>query len=272
MTNPTVNPTTPDPTDPGAKPPKRRRTTALIVAGVVVVAAVTAAVIGYNGNWGKPAPAQPAASSPGSAGEPGGDVVSPGTGTGTSGGDASAPSWKHITFEDFHGAQLPVSPLYGPKVHTDSRASGFAHNLGGAVEAAVHIGSRVSAQAGPDTYGPAIEQQMTGDTSTFRTQLDSDYQDARQNSGVPDGTPLRIYAQIIGYAADGADASGQTVTLHLLSRGANPNGGTVTIDFPMTLEWVGDDWKVRAPDGGQWPFNPVTSTAGYTLFPGVNAS
>lgn len=272
MANPTVNPTPEAPGTPGRPAAKRPRRTALIVTGVIVAAAVVAAVIGYNDNWGKHSATPPAAASGGSAGEPGGAVITPAPGSGDNGnGSSAAASWKDVTFEDFHGAQLPVSPLYGPKVHTDTRAAGFAHSLGGAVEAAVHIGARVAAEAGPSAYGPTIEQQMTGDTSTFRAKTDSDYQDARRNSGVPDGTPLRVYAQIIGYAAGGADASGQSVTLHLVSRGANPdNGGTVTIDFPMTLEWVGGDWKVRAPDSGQWPFNPITSTAGYTLFPGVN--
>ncbi|MBV9023713.1 MAG: hypothetical protein JO362_07935 [Streptomycetaceae bacterium] len=270
MTNSTRNNT---PETAGAPAPKRRRRTALVVTGVVVAAAVIAAVIGYNDNWGKPSPATPPAAASGGPDEPGGTVVSPAPGSGDNngGGSSTAPAWKGVTFQDFHGAQLPISPLYGPQVYTDTHAAGFAHNLGGAVEAAVHLGSRASAQAGPDTYGPTVEQQMTGDTSTFRAQLDSDYQEARQSSGVPDGTPLRIYAQVIGYAADGADGSGQTVTLHLLSRGANPNtGGTVMGDFPMTLDWVGGDWKLRTPDGGQWPFNPVSSTAGYTLFPGVN--
>ncbi|MGW2724872.1 hypothetical protein [Streptomyces sp. NPDC001492] len=271
MTNPTVH-TARD--TPGSSKPKRRRTTALVVTGVVVAAAVIAAVIGYHDNWGKNSPAAPQASASGGIDEPGGTVVTPGANGGdTGGGSSSAASWKGVTFQDFHGAPLPLSPRYGPKVHTLTRASGFAHNLGGAVEAAVHLATRSAAQAGPDTYGPTIEQQMTGDTSAFRAQVDSDYQDARQSSGVPDGTPLRIYAQTIGYAADGVDASGQTVTLHLLSRGANSDtGGTVMVDFAVTLDWAGGDWKLRAPDGGQWPNNVVNSTTGYTLFPGVTAS
>lgn len=270
MSNPTVSSTA---DTPGATTKRRRRRTLLAVAGVVVAAAAIAAVIGYNDNWGKTAPAAPPAAAGGTADSLGGTVVHPSPSSTDTAGRTAAPNWKDVTFDDFHGSRLPVSPAYGPKTHTATRAAGFSHNLGGAVEAAVHLCSRVSPQAGPNTYGPAVEQQMTGDTVSFRAQLDRDYQEARQSSGLPDGTPLRIYSQVIGYAAAGADASGQTVTLHLISRGANPTtGGTVMGDFPVTLDWVAGDWKVRAPLGGQWPFNLVSSTAGYTLFPGVNGS
>jgi hypothetical protein len=258
-------------TDPTWQEPKRRRPRWLWLVGIGAAVAVVAgaAAIGYSQNWGKdsgPGTAAPSSSAPADGGL-GGDVVTedPGSDNG-----ANAVSWKGLKFEHFHGSRVPVSPLYGPKRHSDTQASGFAHNTGGAVMAAVHLGMRASAQAGPDTYGPTVEKQMTGDTTTYLAELDKSYQEARESSGLPDGEPLRIYTQVIGYAPPAADPGGDEATVTLLVRGPNRSGGTIMGDFPVTMEWADGDWKMMAPAGGEWSFNPVSSTDGYELFPGVS--
>lgn len=252
-------------------PRKSTRARWLVGIGAVVVAAAVAAAVGYSQNWGHTSRgpnAAPSASAPAHGGGGLGGTVTQDPGTG---GDASRTAdFKTVKFVEFHGTRLPVSPAYGPKTTTATTSSGFSHDAGGAVTAAVHLGVYASPQAGPDVYGPTLKQQATGDTSTFLSQLDSDYRQARQDSGMPDSEPLRIYTQVIGYAPLTADPTGTEVTVHLLVRGPNDSGGTIMGDFPVTLQWQSGDWRLLAPDGGQFPFNGVSTTDGYNLFPGMN--
>ncbi|MDK1476837.1 hypothetical protein QNO07_26120 [Streptomyces sp. 549] len=244
----------------------RRMPKGLMVGGGALLALLAAVMVAHNrADSGQapppasvsapPAPAQ--APPPAAAGEPPAQS-----------GAAAEPDWAGLTFMDVRGAQLPVSPVHGPKRVTQARAAGFSRDTGGAVLAAVHLATRVSPQLGPEVYVPAAER-MRGDVedrTAFLAQLDADYAKARAASGLPEGEPLRIYAQVIGYAVPVAERAPERVTVHLLSRGAGPDGGEVLVSVPVTVSWWGGDWALEAPTGGRWPGQPVAGTGGHTLF------
>ncbi|MFD9850526.1 hypothetical protein [Streptomyces parvus] len=259
--------------DPQWQPVKpKRRGRLLIGVGTAAVVLAAAALIGYSQDWGKDSgPSSPAAapSAPvGSGGGLGGEVTAePDSGPES----ADDVDWKGLRYDTFHGTQVPVSPRYGPKTVDAATASGYTHDSGGAIVAAVQLGVRVSAQAGPDTYAPTVERQVTGDTTTLLAQLDADHQEARESSGLPESEPLRIYTQVIGYAPLSSPATGPETTVRLLIRGPGGDGGTVMGEIPLTLQWdtASADWKMVAPASGEWTFQAVSTTAGYRLLPGL---
>ncbi|AXK34652.1 hypothetical protein DVA86_20375 [Streptomyces armeniacus] len=239
---------------------------AIMVGGGLVLAALGAAMIGHSQGWGEDT-APPPAAAPSSEPEHGPDGAGNGKPAPAAPREQGEPDWNGLTRMDVHGAQLPVSPVHGPKNATEQAASGFTRDIGGAALAAVHLATRVSPQVGPKVYVPNAER-MKGDRTAFLAQVDADYAKARDASGLPEGEPLRIHAQVIGYAAPAAASSAEQVTVHLLSRGAGPDGGEVLVSVPVTLTWSDGDWALRTPPGGKWPGQSVTGTAGYTLFPG----
>jgi hypothetical protein len=185
-------------------------------------------------------------------------------------GTAAALDPTQFAFRDFLGMKLPYSTAYGPRRVTATTASGFTHDLGGAVTAAVHIGVRSAPQVGPEIYGPVVEHQVVGDTATLLAQLDARHRKAREESGLPAGEPLRTYSQVIGYALPFSDPTGDEVTIHVLFRGPNSGGGSIMVDFPTTLRWLEGDWKLVPPPNWDWPGQPVVLTDGYELFPGMS--
>ncbi|MBB1252530.1 hypothetical protein H3146_03960 [Streptomyces sp. OF3] len=251
-----------------AKPRRRGRAVMVWVVGGGLLLALGAAMAGHSRTS---SPDQATASAPPAAAPPAADQVpqqSP-PGEPPAAGAPAAPDWDGLTFVDLRGAQLPVSPVHGPKRVTEARAAGFSRDTGGAVLAAVHLATRVSPQLGPDIYVPAAERMRgdVGDRTAFLAQVDADYAKARAASGLPKDQPLRIYAQVIGYAVPVIDRAPKRVTVHLLSRGAGPDGGEVLVSVPVTVAWAGGDWELEAPPGGRWPGQPVAGTGGHTLFP-----
>lgn len=255
-----------------AAPRRRRRLPVVLLAvGVLMLTGLAAAFIGHSQGWGKgsedtaPGPTDTSAAPPDAAGQKPDPAPSP---------DGQAPDWGGLDWMDVHGAQLPVSPVHGPREATVPMASGFSRDTGGAVLAAVHLATRVSPQVGPDVYVPNAERMhgSTGEVSGFLAQLDADHAAARAASGLPEGEPLRIHAQVVGYAVPAPVGSSPTeATVHLLSRGAGPDGGEVLVSVPVTLVWEGGDWRLQVPPGGRWPGEPVSGTGGYTLFDDADA-
>lgn len=254
--------------------PGRQRRGPLVLVGVggLALAAVIAAAIGSSQDWGQagtappPAAAPPADSAP-TAPDVGDEHQHHDEHDQEHGGDPAAPDWEGITYQDLHGALLPVSPVHGPRSVSDAEASGYSRDEGGAAVAAVHLGSRVGPQVGPDIYVPAVER-MHGDISSMMAQVDADYAAARAASGIPDDQPLRVYGQTIGYAMPlPPSADSDEVTVHVLGRAAGPDGGEVLVTIPVTLVWADGDWRLTVPPGARWDGHPVAGTGGYTLFP-----
>jgi hypothetical protein len=249
----------------------------LLGTGTFALAAIVAAAVGSSQNWGQdPEPAPSAAAAPPADNGPpaldGDEHQDHQDHEGLDdGGGPAAPDWSGLTYIDLHGAQLPVSPVHGPRSVSNAAASGFTRDEGGAALAAVHLASRVAPQVGPAIYGPNIER-MQGDVSAMMAQVDADYAAARAASGIPDDQPLRAYGQTIGYAMPlppGPETS--EVTVHLLGRGAGPDGGEVVVAIPVTLVWLDGDWYLTVPPGARWDGQPVAGTAGYQLFPEAGA-
>lgn len=167
------------------------------------------------------------------------------------------------------GASVPVSRSAGPRELTDGRARGFARTPLGAVLAAAHISVRLCPQAGPAVFGATLRDQVVGaNTATLARSLDDDYQQARAQMAVPYGDPAgRLYSTTRGYRLDAVSADAATV--RLLLEGPGSQTGSVLVDLVVHMQWVGTDWALVAPAGGDWDDDAlvVTDATGYTRFP-----
>lgn len=250
---------------------RRRAPVVLIGVGGLALAAIVAAAIGSSQGWGQASAPPPPAAAPPADGTPAAPIEDDTQGheehDHADQPEPDEPNWEGMSYQDLHGAQLPVSPVHGPATVTAAEASGFTRDEAGAALAAVHLGTRVGPHVGPDIYVPNIER-MRGDISAMMAQVDAEYAAARAASGLPDSEPLRIYGKTIGYAMPlppGPDT--EEVTVHLLGRGAGEDGGEVLVTIPVTLVWLDGDWRLTVPPGARWSGQPVAGTAGYSLFP-----
>jgi hypothetical protein len=166
--------------------------------------------------------------------------------------------------------ELPSSPAAGPHDASKGRASGFADTPLGALLAALNIGVRANAQWGPAIFGPTIRDQVTGaDAHVLLASCEAAYQQASQKEHLTGGQPLgNAYVteqafRWIGYTPTGA-------TLDLVSAGPDGQGETVRAATRLEVAWVGGDWRVIAPPGGDWgnSAHQLFSLDGYTTFPG----
>lgn len=245
----------------------RRRTRAVVAglaAGLLVFGAAVAGlvvVLGPDGGGPAVSPTSPGQSAASSAEAP------PPTAS-ASGSASPSPPADDMRWDTVAGARVPVSRSAGPAHTADGRARGFARTPLGAVLAAVHISVRLSPQAGPTVFEPTLREQVVGaGAAALGEQLDEDYQQARAQLGLPYGQPAgRLYSTSRGYRIE---AGADTATVRLLIEGPGPSGGSVLIALVVTVQWVGGDWALVAPPGGDWSTNAsvVTDTAGYTRFP-----
>jgi hypothetical protein len=175
-----------------------------------------------------------------------------------------------LRWGEFHGVELPSSPLAGPRDTSGGLASGFADTPLGALLAALNIGVRANAQWGPAIFGPTIRDQVTGaDAPALLASCQSAYRQARQASHVTSGQPLgNAYVteeafRWIAYTPAGA-------TVDLVSAGPGSQGETVRAVTRVEVVWDGGDWRVIAPPGGDWgnSAHQMSSLDGYTTFPG----
>jgi hypothetical protein len=175
-----------------------------------------------------------------------------------------------LRWSDFHGVELPSSPLAGPHDTSKGLASGFADTPLGALLAALNIGVRANAQWGPAVFSPTIRDQVTGaDAPALLARCRSDYEQASQTAHLASGQPLGdayVTEQAFRWIAyTPADA-----TLDLVSAGPGSQGETVRAVTRLEIVWVGGDWRVIAPPGGDWgnSAHQLFSLDGYTFFPG----
>lgn len=171
-------------------------------------------------------------------------------------------------WSDVDGVMLPSSPADGPHVTTGGLASGFADNPAGAVLAAINIAARVDPGFGPQVFTPTITSQVTG--ADAAALLAADQQEYGQAAGQgpstgPDGPPP---ARVAEKAFRWEDYTPQTATIDLVSSGPAPGGGTVMAATRLQVVWLGGDWRLIAPPGGDFAGSAVqvTTLSGYTVF------
>jgi len=174
-----------------------------------------------------------------------------------------------LTWEDFHGIQLPVSAQAGPRHQHNGLARGFADTPLGAVLAAVNIVVRTAAQWGPPIYRPTITHQVTSPGATALMAADnSDYAALRATAHVPPGQPAgRGYAVEAAYRLTAYTPHAATVDI--VTEGPASNNTTITAVTRIQVVWRHGDWRVLAPPGGTWVSSAATSSVlrGYTAFP-----
>jgi hypothetical protein len=233
----------------------------LLAAAVVIVslgAALVLALTGRlrDGHGPNPAPRRP---TPVPVGAPG----------------TAAPQIPHVDLAglrwgEFHGVELPSSPIAGPHDTNGGLASGFADTPLGALLAALNIGVRANAQWGPAIFGPTIRDQVTGaDAPALLADCQSAYSQASQATPVTGGQPLdnayvteEAFRWVVYTPAD--------ATVDLVSAGPGGQDETVRAVTRVEVIWDGRDWRVIAPPGGDWgnSADQLTSLDGYTTFPG----
>lgn len=138
------------------------------------------------------------------------------------------------------GGRAATSPRHGPFVTDGPRAQGFSHDALGAAIAASNIAPRITAAAGPDVYGPTLDEQCWGDIRSASVRL---------ALAVPQLTPGRDELTVRGlyYRVIAGDPSGESVVISMLADTAQAQaaGGPARVD--MTLRWADGDWRLRVP-------------------------
>lgn len=177
-----------------------------------------------------------------------------------------------LSWHDFDGVSLPVSPSAGPHDTRNGMASGFADTPAGAVLAAVNIAVRATPQGGPGIFAPTIRRQVTGpDAHALLLACASAYSEAISASGGHYGRALtpayvaeRAY-RLVSWSPDQA-------TVDIASTGPGPQGVTVRAATRVQVVWRRGDWRVVAPPGGDWAASAttLTSLAGFASFPAVS--
>ncbi len=180
------------------------------------------------------------------------------------------PTGQDLSWTDFHGIQLPVSPAAGPRRTTGGLASGFTDTPDGALLAAINIGVRTAAQWGPAIFAPTITRQVTGPDAPALLRADtSAYAALRAAAHLRAGQPAgRGYAAEVAYRFDAWTPA--IATVDVVSSGPGSNGTTVLAVTRIQVLWQHGDWRVLAPPGGNWANSAagLSSLTGYTIFPG----
>ncbi|MCT9934518.1 hypothetical protein N5079_30365 [Planotetraspora sp. A-T 1434] len=189
---------------------------------------------------------------------------------GTSPAPTPSPRQPHITWQDYHGVRLPLSDIDGPRVLARDRAQGFSHTQQGALLAALHIGVRANSQWGPAVFEPTITEQVTGpDADRLLEQTRTNYEERRQEAGLPQGRPLgKAFVDEEAYRWESYTSDAATVDI--VSAGPDPRGTTVRATTRIQVVWQDGDWRVVAPVDGDWGkmATPLKSLDGYTRFEG----
>jgi len=177
---------------------------------------------------------------------------------------------QNLTWVGFHSMQLPASATAGPRHTRSGLASGFADTPQGALLAAINIGVRTAALWGTAIFKPTITRQVTGpDTAALLREEETAYAQLRAAAKVRPGQPAgQGYAAETGYRF--VTWSPAAATVDVVTAGPSATGTTVLASTRIQVLWLGGDWRVVAPPGGNWAntATAMTSLSGYTLFPG----
>ena len=242
---------------------RRRRAFALAVLLILAIAAY-ADIRAHRPTGSGPRPAQPKRPSSSTGLRP--TTSHPGSPPRP---NAFAQAGQELTWAVFHGIALPVSAPAGPHHTQDGLAWGFRDTPRGALLAAINIGVRTAALWGPSIYIPTINRQVTGPAKAALREADtSDYAALRAAADVQPGQPAGR-----GYAIEAAYRFGtwsrSRAVVVVVTEAPGTSGGTPVIAATrIEVRWLGGDWRVVAPPGGDWASTAtrVTSLTGYMPF------
>lgn len=155
-------------------------------------------------------------------------------------------------WESVAGVKLPVSVAYGPHDETDGRASGYGRRKEGAALAAAQVLMRTSATAGSAVFLPVLASQVAGaNTAAFKASTLEQYEQLRNQSGVPDGEPIpNADARVAGYVVRSYSDTAATVEVVVDSPALRASARLIS--FVVSLSWSYGDWRVLAPPRGDW--------------------
>jgi hypothetical protein len=161
---------------------------------------------------------------------------------------------RDVSWRVFAGMDLPVSATAGPYCLTETRASCFAHTSNGAAMAAAQILVRTFPFAGSATFEPTIAEQVTGPGAPALARLtQQSYDQAAPAAGIHDGAPIRSTdGWIAGYHLNNT-SNPDAATVDVLIVGSGEGLGFTV--YTVHLTWQNGDWRLVAPDWGDWRSN-----------------
>ena len=122
---------------------------------------------------------------------------------------------------------------------------------------------------GTAIFRPTITHHVTGpDTAALLQAEETAYAQLRAAAHVRPGQPAgRGYAAETGYRFVAYTPAAATVDI--VTAGPTANGTTVLAITRIQVLWLGGDWRVVAPPGGNWANAAIaiSSVTGYTSFP-----
>lgn len=160
---------------------------------------------------------------------------------------------RDVSWRIFAGVDLPISATAGPACLTETVVSCFAHTGNGAAVAAAHLLVRTFPFAGSDTFEPTIAKQVTGPGTPALARLTKQaYDQAAPAAGVEPGKPIRdSEGWIAGYRLDpDDDPLNETATVDVLIVASGEYTGFTS--YRVHLRWLDGDWRLVAPDWGDW--------------------
>ena len=182
----------------------------------------------------------------------------------------------------WQGAALPISQTAGPRVFTETRATGFSHDPQGAALAAVHISTHIDPYTGPAVFTPTIEEQVVSATAggaaggtvtgteamVRRTQKLYEKAAAQRDlsaEAIADGVPILAPTGDISAWRIGTFRPDAVTTVELLV--TTPQGQRLIYEVPVV--WRDGDWRVMfatEAGGADFRVTEATDTDDFTTF------